>query len=30
MEKASFHIPVFRNDDLIVLHVNTPSGRQTG
>ena len=30
MDKAPFHIPVFSNDYLILLHVNIPPGRNTG
>ena len=30
MDKAPFHIPVFQNDDIILLNVNIPPGRNTG
>lgn len=30
MERAPFHIPVFQNDDIILLNVNIPPGRNTG
>ena len=30
MDKAPFHIPVFSNDYLILLHINIPPGRNTG
>ncbi len=30
MDKAPFHIPVFSNDYIILLHVNIPPGRNTG
>lgn len=30
MDKAPFHIPVFSNDYIILLHINIPPGRDTG
>jgi hypothetical protein len=30
MHEAPFHVPVFANDDVIVLRINIPPGRDTG